>query len=80
MKYNIKTLISMPVIRTDKNNEIYNKLTDLQIKEYEDEIDSLIKEEKKDKNYIVTGADFLAKIVDREIFYKLIKTNKVYLK
>lgn len=69
----IEELLKREKIREDKEWEFLNKMTDDEIKKWELEIDEMLKEEGVPKKLPDWNAAFLAKIVDRNILYNLLK-------
>jgi hypothetical protein len=75
MKYSIKIkeLIDRPIIRNDQMYEWMNKMTDNETEDYFGEIDLILDEEGIPRNFPDWNAAHLAKMIDRDILYRLFK-------
>jgi hypothetical protein len=66
-------LLKRPVIRDDQIAEFLNKMTDKEIKQWDKEVELTLEEEKIPKVFPDWTAAYYAKIVDRDILYRLFK-------
>lgn len=75
MKYSLKfdELLKRPVIRDDQIAEFLNKMTDDEIKQWDKEVELTLEEEKIPKVFPDWNAAYYAKIIDRDILYRLFK-------
>ena len=73
MKYSLKfdELLKRPIIRNDQMFEFLNKMTDEEIKQWDKEVELTLKEEKVPNVYPDWNAAYYAKLVDRDILYRL---------
>lgn len=73
----INQLIFRPVIRDDRPHEFLNKMTDDEINIWEREVEAILEKEGIPQIFPEWNAAFLAKSIDRDILYKLIKNGSV---
>ena len=75
MEYSIKIqeLIDRPIIRDDQMNEWLNKMTDNETVDYFNEMDQMLDEEGVTHHYPDRNSAQLAKLIDRDIIYRLFK-------
>lgn len=73
MEYTIKIteLVNRPIIRNDHIEEFLNKMTDEEIREWEEEVDNILVEEGVDRKFPDWNSAFLGKTIDRMILYNL---------
>ena len=68
----ISELLERPVIRNDKCFECFNKMTDEEFKEWENNIEAIINNnESVKKQFPDYNAEYLAKYIDFNILYLL---------
>jgi hypothetical protein len=73
----LNELIERPVIRDDKFLEYLNKMTDGEIKQFENEIEEvLIKDDETKRVFPDWNVAILAKLIDREILYEVFKLHE----
>jgi len=77
MRYTItiNELITRPIIRNDHPEEFLNKMTDDEINVWEKEVDQILIEEGVPKIFPDWNAAILAKSIDMEILYNILKLN-----
>ncbi|MFW6246726.1 MAG: nucleoside 2-deoxyribosyltransferase [bacterium] len=68
-KISIRELIERPIIRDDSWLEYLNKMTDIEISEFEKEIETILENEGVEKKFPDWNQSYLSKIVDRDILY-----------
>ncbi len=76
MSYSItlNELIERPVIRNDQFLEYLNKMTDEEIKQFEDEIEEVLEKDGEVKKVFPDwNAAILSRLIDREILYEVFK-------
>lgn len=76
----IKELVLRDQIRNDQSTELLNKMTDVEIKQYEDEISVILKKDNTSEKYPDWNAAVLAKMIDRDILYSMFKEKLDLLK
>ena len=69
----IKELIDRPIIRSDRPDEWMNKCTNEEIYQWEDEVYQILREEGVPEVFPDFNSAFLAKCIDRDIIYGLLK-------
>lgn len=75
MNYSISMveLLGRPIIRNDQPDEWMNKMTDDEIHQWEEEVYQILRKEKVPQQFPDINAGFLAKVIDRDILYRLYK-------
>jgi hypothetical protein len=73
---NINELVKRPIIRHDFNEEWMNKMTDEELKIYDEEVYAVLFKEGYTK-YPDTNVGYLTKHIDRSILYKLFKEQEI---
>jgi len=68
-----KELLERPIIRDDMPHEWLNKMTDEEMRQWEDEAGEVLKKEGVPETFPDWNAGILAKIIDADIIYRLFK-------
>lgn len=76
----IVELINRPIIRNDKPYEFLNKMTDEELKQWDDETVELLREENVKSIFPDWNAAYLAKMIDSQILYELFVKGYDYTK
>jgi len=71
----VQELLERPVIRDDfsDNDEWMNKMTDEEIKQWDNEVYQSMREDGVPEKYPEWNTTYMAKVIDRGILYKLFK-------
>jgi len=79
MEYSLKIaeLLKREKIRNDKSFEFMNRMNNMEIIQFEREIELILTEENVEKKYPDWNYEFLNKLINREALYKIFIENEI---
>ena len=66
----LKELITRPIIRTDQSSEVFNKMTDDELNEWEERHDRIIEEKLIYDPSSTYGSLYTSHVIDFDILYR----------
>lgn len=69
-------LLARPIIRDDQAHEYLNKMTDQEIRTWEQEVDAILERDGVPKKFPDWNAAVMAKMIDTDILYCMLQESR----
>lgn len=72
----LKLLVNKPIIRNDYSEEFLNKMTDVEIEDWEHDVKTSLIKDKVPEKYPDWNSAYLCRVIDTSVLYELIKESE----